>query len=144
MISMETTIKTNITVESVIQAPVDTVWGAFTDPGAITQWCNASDDWHAPYAENDVRTGGRFKTTMAAKDKSMQFDFSGVYTNVQPEKLLAYKMDDGRKVTVIFTPIENSTRVAETFEAEESNPVEMQKAGWQAILDNFKKYVESL
>ena len=140
---METKNRTAITVETTLQAPVKKAWQFFTEPEHITQWCQASDDWHAPYAENDVRTGGKFKTTMAAKDKSMQFDFGGVYTNVQPEKLIEYTMDDGRKVKVVFTSQGNTTKVTETFEAEDTNSIDMQRGGWQAILDNYKKHTET-
>ena len=140
---METKNRTAITVETTLQAPVKKAWQFFTEPEHITQWCQASDDWHAPYAENDVRTGGKFKTTMAAKDKSMQFDFGGVYTNVQPEKLIEYTMDDGRRVKVVFTSQGNTTKVTETFEAEDTNSIDMQRGGWQAILDNYKKHTET-
>lgn len=140
---METKNRTDITVETTLQAPVKKAWQFFTEPEHIMQWCQASDDWHAPYAENDVRTGGKFKTTMAAKDKSMQFDFGGVYTNVQPEKLIEYTMDDGRKVKVEFASQGYSTKVTETFEAEDTNPIDMQRGGWQAILDNYKKHTET-
>jgi len=140
---METKNRTAITVETTLQAPVKKAWQFFTEPEHITQWCQASDDWHAPSAENDVRTGGKFKTTMAAKDKSMQFDFGGVYTNVQPEKLIEYTMDDGRRVKVVFTSQGNTTKVTETFEAEDTNSIDMQRGGWQAILDNYKKHTET-
>jgi uncharacterized protein YndB with AHSA1/START domain len=140
---METTSKTAITVEASIEASVEKVWKFWSEPEHITQWCAASDDWHAPYAENDMREGGRFKTTMAARDGSMSFDFEGIYTSVQRKKSIAYTIDDGRKVKIAFSPYGNETRVTETFEAENTNPVEMQRGGWQAILDNFKRYVEA-
>ena len=141
---METMEKTAITVEATVNAPVEKVWKSWTEPQHITKWCQASDDWHAPKAENDLRTGGEFSTTMAAKDGSFSFDFDGEYTNVQKHKLIEYTIADGRKVKIIFTPNGNQTRVTETFEAERENPVEMQRGGWQAILDNFKKYTEKL
>jgi uncharacterized protein YndB with AHSA1/START domain len=106
------------------------------------KWCNASDDWHAPYAENDLRIGGKFKTTMAAKDGSVAFDFEGSYTEVEKNKRIAYAIGDGRRVTITFLTQGNQTRIVETFEAESVNPPEMQRTGWQNILDNFKKYVE--
>src|SRR5882757_2287381 len=137
---METTAKTVITVEATINAPVKKVWEIWTKPEHITQWCNASDDWHAPYADNDVRNEGKFKTTMAAKDGSFSFDFWGVYTNVIPNSLMEYTMGDGRKVKVSFTNEGNATKIVESFEAEDINPIEMQQGGWQAILNNFKKY----
>ena len=140
---METTAKA-ITVEAVVKAPVEKVWKTWSEPQHITKWCAASDDWHAPYAENDLRTDGKFKTTMAAKDGSFSFDFEGVYSNVQSNKLIEYAMSDGRKVQIRFTANGNETKVTETFDPENENPIEMQRGGWQAILDNFKKYTESI
>ena len=141
---METATKNRITVEAVVKAPVEKVWKSWTEPEHIMNWCHASDDWHAPAATNDIRTGGTFSTTMAAKDGSYSFDFGGVYDNVKDHELIQYTMGDGRKVEVIFTREGNDTKVVETFEAEGTNPLEMQRSGWQAILDNFKKYTESL
>jgi uncharacterized protein YndB with AHSA1/START domain len=140
---METVNKTKITVETTVKAPVSKTWKFWNEPEDIKNWCSASEDWHAPHAENDLQTGKRFMTTMAAKDGSMSFDFGGVYTNIEPHKEIAYTMDDGREVTVMFTDLGNETKVVETFEAETSNPEEMQRGGWQAILDNFKKYAEA-
>ena len=139
---METSFQ-KITVETTIQAPVAKVWEQFNAPEHVTRWCAASDDWHAPYAENDVRTGGAFKTTMAAKDGSFSFDFAGIYSNIVNESLIEYDMADGRTVQVTFVDNGDSTTVTEIFDAEQTNPVDMQKAGWQAILDNFKKHVEA-
>ena len=141
---METTSKTAITVEATVKASVEKVWKSWSEPQHITKWCSASDDWHAPFAENDLRKDGEFKTTMAAKDGSFSFDFGGVYTNVQPNKLIEYTIGDGRRVKVVFTSNGNETKVTETFDAENENPIEMQRGGWQAILDNFKKYTEAL
>ena len=141
---METTSQTNVTVQNTINAPIEKVWNCWTSPEHITKWCQASDDWHAPYADNDLRTGGSFKTTMAAKDGSFSFDFAGIYSDVQPLKRLAYTMGDGRKVDVTFSEEGNSTLVTETFETENMHPVEVQRDGWQAILNNFKKYTESV
>ena len=140
---METKEKTVVTVSTVINAPVAKVWEYWSKPEHITQWCSASDDWHAPKAENDLRTGGRFTTRMEAKDGSMGFDFGGVYDAVKNNEYIEYTMGDGRKVQVSFTAKGNTTAIVEKFEAEEMNPVEMQKGGWQAILDNFKNYTES-
>jgi uncharacterized protein YndB with AHSA1/START domain len=137
------TTKTLITVEATINAPVEKVWKYWAGPEHIMKWCNASDDWHAPKAENDLRTGGKFSTRMEAKDGSFGFDFGGVYDEVKPNELIAYTMGDGRTVKVIFKGEGNTTKVIETFEAETQNPVEMQQGGWQAILDNFKKYTET-
>jgi len=140
---METKEKTVVTVSTVINAPVAKVWEYWSKPEHITQWCSASDDWHAPKAENDLRTGGRFTTRMEAKDGSMGFDFGGVYDAVKNNEYIEYTMGDGRKVQVSFAAKGNTTEVVEKFEAEEMNSVEMQKGGWQAILDNFKNYTES-
>ena len=139
---METATKKSITVEVTVKAPVDKVWKGFTEPKSITQWCFASDEWHAPSAENDLRQQGRFTTRMAAKDGSMGFDFGGVYTQVKEHELIEYAMDDGRMVSVTFQQEGNETRVTETFDPEATHSLEMQRGGWQAILDNFKKYVE--
>jgi uncharacterized protein YndB with AHSA1/START domain len=141
---MQTAQKTAITIETLVNAPVEKVWGNWNEPKHITQWCQASPDWHAPYADNDLRVNGTFKTTMAAKDGSMSFDFGGVYTTVQENKLIEYTMGDGRKVSVTFSDLGGSTKVVETFEAEDTNPVEMQRGGWQAILDSFKSHTEAL
>ena len=140
---METTEKTAITIKAVINAPVEKVWACWTEPEHITKWCQASPDWHAPYAENDVREAGKFKTTMAAKDGSVSFDFEGTYTQVEKYKMINYMLADGRKVNVIFSANGNETIVTETFDPENQNPIEMQRAGWQAILDSFKKYTEA-
>ncbi|MXV17077.1 SRPBCC family protein [Hufsiella ginkgonis] len=140
---METTGKTAITVESTVNAPVEKVWEIWGEPEHIKKWNSASDDWHTPHAENDLRTGGKFLSTMAAKDGSFSFDFSGVYDEVVEHKSIAYSMADGRKVSVTFTPEGDGTKVTEIFDAETQHSVEMQKAGWQSILDNFKRYTEA-
>ncbi|HRH56730.1 MAG TPA: SRPBCC family protein [Chitinophagales bacterium] len=135
--------KINITVTAIINAPIEKVWNYWTSPEHITQWCNASDDWHAPRAENDVQLGGKFTTRMEAKDGSFGFDFSGVYDEVRLHEYIAYTIGDGRKVNITFSGNGNETSVTEAFEPENQNPLDMQQAGWQAILDNFKKYVEA-
>ncbi len=140
---METNNKTNITVKTIVNAPVDKAWEYFTKPEHIIQWNQASDDWHSPKAENDLRVGGNFNYRMEAKDGSFGFDFGGTYGEVEKDKTIAYTIGDGRKVKVDFFGVDNATTITETFEAESTNPVEMQQNGWQAILDNFKKYVES-
>ncbi|MEP6736175.1 MAG: SRPBCC domain-containing protein [Chryseolinea sp.] len=140
---METAEKTQITVETKIKAGVDKVWKHFNEPAHINQWAFASDEWEAKNAENDLRVGGAFKTTMAAKDGSFSFDFGGVYDIVKTNELIEYTIGDGRSVKVIFETIGNETIVTETFDAEGTNPVEMQRSGWQAILENFRKHVES-
>ena len=131
-----------IIVETTINAPIDRVWTLWTDPEHIRHWNFASDDWHAPAAVNDVTLNGRFRFTMAAKDKSAQFDFEGTYTKVTEYKEIGYVIDDGRNVLVTFSPDGTGTRIVETFEAETLNSEEAQQAGWQAILDNFKRYAE--
>lgn len=133
---------TAITVSTTVNAPLEHVWKAWNTPEDITQWYFASDDWHAPSATNDLRVDGRFKTRMEAKDGSFGFDFEGTYTNIDGKQTIEYSMDDGRKVSIKFEDMGESTKVTETFDAETQNPEEMQRAGWQAILDNFKKHVE--
>lgn len=134
----------SITVEAVINAPVEKVWQFWTNPEHIMKWNNASEDWHTPRAENDLRVGGKFSARMEAKDGSMGFDFGGVYDEVVTNEVIAYTMGDDRKVKVTFSKnSDNETKVVETFDAESTNSLEMQRAGWQSILDNFKKYVEA-
>jgi uncharacterized protein YndB with AHSA1/START domain len=140
---METANKTLITVENTVKAPAEKVWKYWTAPEHITKWNNASDDWHTPHAENDIRVGGKFLVRMEAKDGSAGFDFGGVYNELKINELIVYTIGDGRKVTVRFTGKGNETNVVETFEAENIHSIDMQRGGWQAILDNFKKYVES-
>jgi|SRR3989344_934346 len=134
--------KTIITVEQVIHAPIEKVWEMWTVPSHIVQWCHASDDWEASDAENDVRVGGTFSTTMAAKDESASFDFAGVYTRVKQYVLIEYDLNDGRHVIIQFAKHPNGTKIIEIFEIEKINPPPLQKSGWQAILNNFKKHVE--
>jgi len=141
---MKTPEKTIITVRATISAPVEKVWKLWTDPEHIIHWNYASDDWHTPEAENDLRAGGRFLSRMEAKDGSSGFDFTGKYTRVEQHRQIEYTLDDGRNVQVVFFPNGNITTVTEAFEAEETNTTELQKSGWQAILDNFKEYVEMI
>ena len=140
---METQEKTTIKVETNISAPIERVWDYWTLPNHITHWNFASDDWHCPWAKNDVRAGGKFVWRMEAKDGSFGFDFGGEYQTVKPNQIIEYTIGDGRKVKITFTKDGNQTHVTEVFEAESQNPLEMQKGGWQAILDNFRKYVEA-
>ena len=139
---MNLKVKTNLQVQTTIQASIATVWKNWTTPSAIVKWNTASDDWHTTRAENDLREGGKFLWRMEAKDGSMGFDFSGRYDEVQTNERIASTLDDDRKVTVDFRSEGNATEVTEIFETETENPIEMQRKGWQAILDNFKKYVE--
>lgn len=140
---MEPTEKTLLSIEATVNAPVEKVWKYWGEPQHITKWAFASDDWHAPAAENDLRTGGKFSTQMAAKDGSFSFEFGGVYDKVENHKTINYTIGDGRKVLVSFSGTGNETKIVEKFEAENQNSIDMQKAGWQAILNNFKKYVEN-
>lgn len=135
--------KDPITVSIQVNVPPAEAWKAWTDPQAITHWAFATDDWEAPHATNDVKVGGRFSTVMAAKDKSAQFEFGGMYTAVEPEALLEYTIDDGRKVRVAFEATNAGTKITEDFEPEHENTREMQAAGWQGILQNYKKYTEA-
>jgi uncharacterized protein YndB with AHSA1/START domain len=135
---------TVITVEATVHAPITTVWDSWNNPDHITQWAFASPDWHTPWAKNDLRVGGSFSSRMEAKDGSFGFEFGGVYDAVTTNELIAYTMADGRKVMVEFSAEGDATKVVERFDAENENPVDMQQMGWQAILDNFKKYTESL
>ncbi|WP_341900902.1 SRPBCC family protein [Fluviicola taffensis] len=135
--------KTKITVKSSVNAPLAKVWDYWNAPEHITKWNSASPDWHTPKSENDLRVGGRFTARMEAKDGSFGFDFGGTYDEVVPHEKISYTMDDGRKTDITFVSEGNETKVIETFEAEDTNPIEMQQGGWQAILDNFKKYTET-
>ncbi|WP_138494889.1 SRPBCC family protein [Paenibacillus pinistramenti] len=139
---MEANHSVKVTVQAVVEAPVEKVWSCWTEPEHITKWNQASQDWHVPRAENDLRSGGRFVTRMEAKDGSMGFDFAGVYDEVKPHEQIAYSLEDGRKVQITFADQGGQTVVVETFDAESTNPVEFQQAGWQSILDNFKNYTE--
>ena len=141
--NMATQDKTIITVANTINAPVEKVWQYWTKPEHITQWNNASDDWHTPHAENDLRVGGNFAARMEAKDGSIGFDFGGVYDAITMNEYIEYTLGDGRKVKITFTPDGNKTKVVESFEAESTHSIEMQQGGWQNILDNFKKYTEA-
>jgi len=132
-----------ITVENVTNAPIERVWSVWTEPTYIVKWCHASDDWEAPHAENDLRVGGVFTIIMAAKDGSSRFDFTGTYTGIVRHERIEYTMTDGRKVSVRFENLHGSVKVTETFEAETTHSIDQQRVGWQAILDNFKKCVES-
>lgn len=140
---MSTENKTVVTIESSIQAPVEKVWEFWTKPEHITKWNHASDDWHSPFAENDLRVGGKFSARMEAKDGSFGFEFGGIYDDVRNNEYIEYTLGDGRKVTVNFSKQDSGTKVVESFEAENQHPVDFQKGGWQAILDNFKKYTEN-
>ena len=132
-----------ITVETVVKAQLNKVWDAWNNPEDIQQWNTASEDWHTPRSTVDLREGGKFTARMEAKDGSMGFDFEGTYTRVVPHKAIAYRMGDGREVEVEFIESADGVLVKETFDAESENPPEFQRTGWQAILDNFGRYVEA-
>lgn len=139
---MIATAKDVLTVETTIHAPVEEVWECWSNPKHIVRWNYASDDWHTPRSENNLHEGGKFLSRMEARDGSWGFDFSGVYTKVEPYKLISYLIDDGREVQVTFMTDNNNTIVTENFEPEDTHSFDMQKMGWQAILDNFRRYVE--
>lgn len=132
-----------ITIETTVNAPLKQVWERWTQPEHITKWNFASDDWECPTSENDLRVGGSFSARMQAKDGSMGFDMAGTYTDVEEHKLIEFDMGDERHVKVEFAETPDGVRIVETFDPEGTYPVEYQRAGWQAILDNFKQYTES-
>ena len=132
---------TPITIEAHIAADIQKVWDYWTKPEHITKWNFASDDWHCPSAQNDLRVGGTYSARMEAKDGSFGFDFAGTYTKIEPEKLIAYDFGD-RAAVVEFLAAADGVNVRVTFDAEAQNSVDMQRGGWQAILDNFARYVE--
>lgn len=131
-----------IDIESAVQAPLSSVWETWNNPEDIKRWNAASDDWHTTHSTVDLREGGKFLSRMEAKDGSMGFDFEGTYTRVVPQKLIEYRMSDDREVKVEFIERSNDILVKTTFDAETENSLEMQRAGWQAILDNFARYTE--
>ena len=132
-----------ITVQTIVHAPRAFVWECFIKPEHITAWTFASSDWESPSAENELRVGGKFKTRMQAKDGSAGFDFEGTYDVVDEHARIEYTMSDGRHVIILFEDVPEGVRVTETFDPENENPEDMQRDGWQAILDNLKKYVEA-
>lgn len=134
----------SITITTEVKKPLKKVWECFTLPQHITQWNFASPDWACPSATNDLKSGGKFSWRMEAKDGSMGFDFSGTYSEIQPYSLLKYTIDDGREVSVKFEESNGTVLVTETFEPENQNDLEMQRQGWQAILDNFKIHAEKV
>ncbi len=130
-----------ITVQSIVAAPLEKVWRAYTTPDDIKQWNAASEDWHTPSATVDLREGGVFSSRMEARDGSMGFDFAGTYTKIETHRLIEYDFGD-RHARVEFTPGEGGVRITVTFDAESEHPIDVQRDGWQSILDNFKRYVE--
>ncbi|MDF2869221.1 MAG: hypothetical protein K0R05_796 [Anaerocolumna sp.] len=131
-----------ITIKATVNAPVEKVWRSWNEPEHIKKWNSASEDWHTTASENDLKAGGRFRSRMEAKDGSFGFDFSGTYDEVKLHETITYTLDDDRKVSIIFMSKDKQTEITVAFEAEETNPIKMQEEGWQAILNNFKKYTE--
>lgn len=132
-----------ITITTTINAPLEKVWEYWNSPDHISGWAFASDDWMAEGKENNLKVGGKFKTVMSSKDKKESFDFEGIYTAVEEHNIIEYDMSDGRHVKILFETIPEGVKVTETFDPENENPIEMQREGWQAILNNFKEYTEA-
>lgn len=131
-----------ITIETIVNAPIDKVWKYWTEPEHITHWAFASDEWEAFEPTNDLKVGGIFKTTMRAKDLSQGFDFAGTYSIVEEPELIEYSLEDGRQVRIEFTPVPDGVQILQSFDPEKENDPEYQKQGWVAILNNFKGYTE--
>lgn len=134
---------TKVAIETTVTANTKKVWDYWNKPEHITKWNFAADDWHCPKAKNDLRVGGKLKSRMEAKDGSFGFDFEAIYDEVIVQKKITYTIADGRQATTDFENLDGKTKITTVFDAENENPVEMQRSGWQAILNNFKKYVES-
>jgi len=132
-----------ITVETKVNSSIDTVWEYWTKPEHIVNWNFAIPEWHCPKAENNLEVGKSFSYRMEAKDGSMGFDYKGTYTKIEPNSAIAYALEDGRKVNINFKEIDNGVTIIETFEIEDTNTLEQQQQGWQAILDNFKTYIKN-
>lgn len=132
-----------IAIETVVKANISRVWDGWNNPEDIKQWNAASDDWHTTRSTVDLREGGKFLSRMEAKDGSAGFDFEGTYTRIVPHKTIEYRMSDGREVKVEFVEHAGSVIVRTDFDAESENSPEMQRTGWQAILDNFGRHVEA-
>lgn len=134
--------KTKITIDATVAASPEKVWECWTQPKHIVNWNFASPDWHCPKSENDLRVGGKMNSRMEAKDGSFGFDFEAIYDEVINLKKITYSMADGRQATTLFESLGDKTKVTTTFDAEETHPLEMQRGGWQAILNNFRNYTE--
>lgn len=134
----------SITIKTTVNLPVEIVWKYWTEPEHIKNWNTASNDWHTTKAENDLRVGGSFLSRMEAKDGSIGFDFSGTYDEVKLYKTIEYTLGDNRKVRITFESNDDMSEITETFEAESTNPLDMQKAGWSSILESFKNYAEGI
>lgn len=133
-----------ITIQATIAADIQKVWNYYTEPAHITQWNFATDDWQCPSASNDMKVGGKYIARMEAKDGSFGFDFEATYNDIKEKEYFLYTMPDNRTVAVTFKEIsDDATSIVIVFDAETINPIEMQRDGWQAILNNFKKYTEN-
>lgn len=132
-----------VQIGAMINQNVEKVWDYYTQPEHVVHWNHASEDWHCPSAENDLREGGRFCYTMASRDGKVSFDFEGKYEIIVPFSRISYSLEDGRAVDVLLETQSDGTKVTIEFDAEGENSIELQRQGWQAILDNFKKYVEA-
>lgn len=131
-----------IKIEAMISAPAKKVWEYWTKPEHITKWNFASPDWQCPTASNDLKVGGKYSARMEAKDGSFGFEFEAIYNEIVDQKRIKYTMEDGRTATTEFQSLGDQTKVTTVFDAEKMNSEEMQKNGWQAILNSFKKYTE--
>lgn len=134
----------SVTVQTIVSAPLETVWNCWTSPEHIQEWNAASDDWHTTHVTNDLRVGGTFSARMEARDQSVGFDFSGTYTEVIPHEKIAYILADNRKVEITFVATDDGVHITEIFDTEQENSAEMQRTGWQAILDSFKHHTENV
>lgn len=132
-----------VTIEAIISSSAEKVWNYWTKPEHITKWNFASPDWQCPRASNDLKPGGKYFARMEAKDGSFGFDFEAVYDEVVALKKIVYTMGDGRQASTSFQQTGDQTRVVTTFDIEDQNSADMQRQGWQAILNNFKHYTES-
>jgi uncharacterized protein YndB with AHSA1/START domain len=135
---------TDITIETTVKCDTQAVWSLWTEPEHIKHWMRASSDWECAEAINDVKVGGHYIYTLQARDKSASFDVPGTYTKIGKNSYLASTLADGREVIVSFTPVPSGTHIVQTFEIEHENSPEKQQEGWQAMLDSFKAYAESI
>lgn len=133
-----------VVIETAVNTSIEKAWETFTLPEHIVNWAFANEDWNVPSAENDLTVGGKFRTVMAAKDDSMSFDFAGEYTDITEYENIEYDLGDSRHVKVQFIKLTDGVKVTQTFDPEADNSVEMQKDGWQSILNNYSKYTNSL
>lgn len=133
-----------IKIEALVNSTLENTWSCWTDPAKIVQWNFASKDWHCPFAENDLRAGGRFRYTMAAVNGEAAFEFEGTYLSITPLNSIHYAMDDNRQVRVTFISVgPEQTKVVEWFDPESHSSIQLQRSGWQAILNQFKTIAEN-